>query len=399
MQLIREKGIDVNLQDESGCTLLHYAAMEGKAGMAKSLLSVGGSPNIQGYHGWTPLHMVKGESGLKVAQELLAHPATAIDLKDKDGLTPAHRISYWGELKVLKYLIKKGGYQLEDKNTIGHTVLHIASQEGHLSIVEFLCQNGAKVNSHDCNGWTPLHMAVFSGKDKVVEFFLSKNLDPNLQSLGTVTEIRGVPDMSSRLLHAAAKRGHTAVVRVLLKYGANPSLLGGGQPSLSPLHLACEGGYTQVILELIKGGADLNQKEPFWNQSPIYFAQDVKTLNLLLANGADPNLRSEESQTLLCELSEEGNVEMVKALLEDERTDPNFFGKGESPLHVACRESHSDIVHLLCKRGAEIDLKNEWEETPLEIAQAQGNKKVLKKLLRQHRQPLFFLKRWFRRGQ
>ncbi len=69
----------------------------------------------------------------------------AIALKDIDRLRAA---IHNGE-DVNKVIFKPGGY----------TPLHVAVRDGNLEIIQELLKNGAKVNSIDNNGNTPLHLA------------------------------------------------------------------------------------------------------------------------------------------------------------------------------------------------------------------------------------------------
>lgn len=55
--LIR-RGIDVNLQDTSQCTVLHYLADKINLEITAEILQAGGNPNIENEYGLTPLHKI-----------------------------------------------------------------------------------------------------------------------------------------------------------------------------------------------------------------------------------------------------------------------------------------------------------------------------------------------------
>ena len=55
------------------------------------------------------------------------------------------------------------------RNTRGATCLHHCCLEGHLEIVQLLLQNGADPNAISSNGYTPLHMAAWGGRNKVAK--------------------------------------------------------------------------------------------------------------------------------------------------------------------------------------------------------------------------------------
>ena len=77
-----------------------------------------------------------------------------------------------------------------------------------------------------------------------------------------------------------------------------------------------------------------------------------------------------------------GNVERVKALLKD---NPDLvlarYLVGETPLHLAAKWGHKDVVALLLGAKAEINAQTESGETPLHYAAENGEKEVAKLLL------------------
>ena len=45
-----------------------------------------------------------------------------------------------------------------------------------------------------------------------------------------------------------------------------------------------------------------------------------------------------------------------------------------TPLHLAAKEGHSDIIHFLLEKGADVSIKDYKDRNPLEIAIEKGNK-------------------------
>jgi ankyrin repeat protein len=50
---------------------------------------------------------------------------------------------------------------------------------------------------------------------------------------------------------------------------------------------------------------------------------------------------------------------------------------GDTPLHYAVRKQREDVVMALLEAGAIIDLKNDYDDTPLDIAEIEGNQKII----------------------
>ena len=56
---------------------------------------------------------------------------------------------------------------------------------------------------------------------------------------------------------------------------------------------------------------------------------------------------------------------------------------GVTPLYAACQNGHVDAARLLLARGADIEAKTAWNDTPLDIAKREGHKAVVA-LLEEH---------------
>uniref|UniRef100_A0A6P7GZ17 NF-kappa-B inhibitor cactus-like n=1 Tax=Diabrotica virgifera virgifera TaxID=50390 RepID=A0A6P7GZ17_DIAVI len=68
----------------------------------------------------------------------------------------------------------------------GQTCVHVAAMHGHLEVLRNLIWYGANINAREgCMGFTPLHCAVQTGNEDVVQFLLScKNIDVETMSYG-----------------------------------------------------------------------------------------------------------------------------------------------------------------------------------------------------------------------
>ena len=71
------------------------------------------------------------------------------------------------------------------------------------------------------------------------------------------------------------------------------------------------------------------------------------------------------------------------ALLLDKGADPNIVstygdGGGESPLYIAAKYGMKEIAALLLENGAEVNAKNHAGKTPLDVAEKEEIKKLLR---------------------
>lgn len=97
-------------------------------------------------------------------------------------------------------------------------------------------------------------------------------------------------------------------------------------------------------------------------------------------------LRSEMKNTLglmtLYDASGTGNDETVKKLLAEEGVDVNVATTaGVTPLFIASRQGHTEVVKLLLAEGADVNQATNLGNTPLIIASQEGHPEVVKLLL------------------
>ena len=121
------------------------------------------------------------------------------------------------------------GYEWEPLH--GSAPLHIAAQQGDLAIVELLVQQGADINARDdrAGGLTPLHWAVDRGHAAVVEFILQNGADVNARdNFGRTPLYSAVAAVSRGFFRPLSTRAKD-VVKLLLRYGANPDVVVAGE--------------------------------------------------------------------------------------------------------------------------------------------------------------------------
>ncbi|NDB83946.1 MAG: ankyrin repeat domain-containing protein [Alphaproteobacteria bacterium] len=87
VQILLDKGANVNACDPEDNTALHIAAATGNAQMCELLISAGADVNVQNKKGFTPAHVATGRHNIK-AQDILIENGADMSLKTKDGKTP-----------------------------------------------------------------------------------------------------------------------------------------------------------------------------------------------------------------------------------------------------------------------------------------------------------------------
>ena len=117
----------------------------------------------------------------------------------------------------------------------------------------------------------------------------------------------------------AAATGQTARVRELL--AANPALVNAYAPDgFHPLGLAAFFGNETTVEALLQAGADVNQQSrEAMRVSALHSAAAARRpdiARMLLAKGANPNLRGEAGITVFHEVAITGQIDLAEMLLQ-----------------------------------------------------------------------------------
>jgi uncharacterized protein len=151
-----------------------------------------------------------------------------------------------GQTSVVERALAKDSSLLESHNSDGWTPLHLASFFGHPELVEFLLNAGAHVDSRSTNAMrnTPLHAGAAGGQTKVVQLLLKRGADANARQEGGWTA-----------LHAAALSGNREMLEALLAHGAD--LNARASNNQAALDLALQKGHGPIAALLEELGAKL----------------------------------------------------------------------------------------------------------------------------------------------
>lgn len=127
------------------------------------------------------------------------------------------------------------------------TPLGLACWWGHEDIAERLLKNALKnARMREPNGESPLHPAAHDGHTRIVRLLLRNGADVNFR------DNRGVTP-----LHHAARNGHEKTVELLIERGADLESKSLGQ--CTPLHEACDAKQETIIAILAEKGARFDQ--------------------------------------------------------------------------------------------------------------------------------------------
>ena len=165
------------------------------------------------------------------------------------------------------------------------------------SIVEVLLDHGAAVNGVDGAGKTPLQQACYL--ENANKYIINVLLEHGADIEAFIGRFRLTP-----LTLACNSNTNVGIVQLLLNAGAD---VNGNHSIIAPLHAAIRRGRSALLEMLIEAGADVNiQSTGLFNlpagSTPLHGAADVSRIQFvatLLAAGADPNIANSEGRTPL----------------------------------------------------------------------------------------------------
>jgi ankyrin repeat protein len=291
-------GADVNAKGPGGRTALFFAGR--RLDLMQLLIEKGAEVNVRDAEGDSPLDEAVWVGGLDATAVLLAHGARLDEAQTKSGATPINEAAYRGHANVVRYLLqfhpdlsipdKRGFAPLDNAIRMGkedcallliegasQKTMDAAIRKKQALVVDALLRRGGDANALLPAGFTPLDIAASAGAIDVVRILLKNGADPNLsgrngsspledaalKGFATVAEVlldHGAlvnqlnVASGTTALYAAASFGKGETVRLLLERGADAALCNKG--GKSPYRAALENGYKEVAEEIRSHGGE-----------------------------------------------------------------------------------------------------------------------------------------------
>ncbi|GMG09608.1 unnamed protein product [Aspergillus oryzae] len=158
-----------------------------------------------------------------------------------------------------------------------------------------------------------------------------------------------------------------------------------GVATAGPLYYASWLGLTDSVASLIHElKPDVNNRG-YDEQTPLGVASEEGNLEIvrtLLEQGADVTMADIDGWTPIYTASHIGHTEVVRLLIENGSNVNTSESGGCTPVNTACYQGHVETVKLLLKSGADIYTATNKGITPLYAASAGGHIEVVKLLLK-----------------
>ena len=411
--------------------------MQAKITLLQQLIEVGVDFNPTDKHDGIPIRrpgVLAAKKGYATAITALKAFGANLDIPDTDGKTPVYVAAENGHAAVIATL-RAAGAAVETSSSTQHNyyhghahrdfgqAIHIAAKNGHAAVITALKAAGANVDVPDSNGRTPIRIAVENGhveairalqaaganvnaidKDEktlihiVVEDRKNFSLDrfsdynPGLRQAEIIATLKSLganvdsPDKDGKTpVYIASEKGNAEAIMALKAAGADVEKVRTKKSEQhnnyhyhdsyqrndfnKPIHIAAKNGHAEAITALKASGADVNALDTDGNM-PVHIAVEnshIEAIRALKSAGANVNALNRSGKTLVFIVIE--NRELW--------SDLSFHSFGS---HSASRKG-AQLVATLKGLGANIDIRNQDDKTPLFIAAENGQLEAITALL------------------
>ena len=317
---------DLDEQNETGYTPLHYGVMKTRPGVVALLLEAGADPDVVNNQAKTPLDLAISGSKDEII-DLLLEAGAAVE-PPVDGI---HVLAWNNEVIGVKLHIY-AGTDIDQADEFGNIPLLLAVENGHIGVLELLIKHEANLEVSDPDGFTPLIMSAELNHPELLQLLLDGGADIAAEDKAERTALDWAIIMQS------------AEAETILRENDAPS------SAEKSFIAAIQTNNIDAVKALLEKGADVNEPA-YTTKTPLHYASHSRNkdiLKLMLIEGAELEAKTEQ---------------------------------GFTPLSYAIGLNHPDNCRILLEAGADVDAIDNWKRTGLNVTAGLGLPEVTAILL------------------
>lgn len=250
-------------------------------------------------------------------------------------------------------------------NHHGDNALMLAAANGHYDILRWLTVMGISSSQCNKNGDNALALAASGGHLQAVKWLLE----------GANAHITAPLAVDKENYHGntalmlAASSGHLDVVQLLVKHHARITFFNHQQSDA--LAMAVLGGHLETAKWLVNSKIDIHQC--YWDNSNLFHyagvCGDLAIAKWLQGMSVISDMQNHVGLTALALAARFGNLELVTWLLAEKLSSIDRCTlQGDSPMHLAARYGHFQVVQLLIASGQDVNQSNGHGQSALTLA-------------------------------
>ncbi|UII24009.1 ankyrin repeat domain-containing protein [Fulvivirga ligni] len=394
---------DINELTHDGRNYLHWAAMGGSIELMKYLVERGVDVNMVDDHGYSVITFAAttGQADERIYNYLLANGANIKDVNHDGANSLLLLIPHLSDDQMIDYFIDHG-LSLQDQDENGNNVFFYTAKTGNKDMMDILIEKGVdykalgkkganaiiaasqgtRRKTNDLNvfkyleskgiapniiteeGVTPLHALAARSKDaSVIEYFINKGVD-----------INQVDNHGNTALINAASRNDLQIVKLVTIKEINHKNKAGE----TALANAVRGNTIEVVEFLIDKGAEVKLTDAEGKTLGYYLVNSFNgqnkkdfdsKLSLLKKHGFDPARSQAKGNSLLHLAVEKNDLSLVEKVLAMNIDVNQVNNEGTTALQIAAmKATDADILKLLVSKGANKKVKTDFDESVYDLA-------------------------------
>lgn len=405
--LLSLEGNDIEKRTHDSRTYIFWAAYSGNTAVMQYLLEKGAKVNdVRDSHGNTPVTFAAatGQKNPEVYILFEKYGAVLTEHLNEDGVNSMFLLAPYLESEKELAFFENKGFDISAKDPKGNTLFVHAAKGGNVRFLKLLISKGLNptiINKEGGNailyasmgkrgskysldtftyleslgidpnvvgdyGRNPLHRLAYVSKDvQLINYFIKKGVDPNLQDKGGDS-----PFMN------AANSNSLGIVQLLSTHLKDINAQ--DENGRSALAMAVNRNSVDVVKFLIEKGADTSVRDTEGNTLAYYVLNTFdkndpkefeEKLSFLQKNKVTINATQNNGNSLLHIAAERNNLELLKRL-ESLNIDINAKNnEGYTALHIAAMKAKDDtILRYLLAQGADNAITTGFEESAYDLA-------------------------------
>lgn len=353
-------------------------------------------PDVVSACGWSALADAAW-AGHSEAVRLLLNSELDVNAPTLDGITPLMIAAARGHLSVVRLLCAQGA-RLDRRSKDGRTAVESALQAGEVQVALLLHQQGAVFDGPLATLYVRalcarqgIQCALVDPAEQMARgaavwrWVLSRPLQMEPENWAPLD---GLLDPTSTTQAGTSMAVRTLRFRTPVEFVVDSKHAALVDRSALPSRgwrYRC--GWTEHVQALLHGEDTPDVVDQF-GYIPLLEAirnNAPAAVHALLAAGADvarlPHYGCMRGATMLINAADQGNPEVVQALIEAGAAVDIETPSGWTALMLAASRGHADTVRLLVNAGAELRVRNAQGQTALALAQKRRHPEVARLLL------------------
>lgn len=377
IDMLLEAGADANATDDTGETMLMAAVRGGSAEAVEALLQRGAVVDAsEPHYRQTALMIAVREDHPDIVQVLINHKAD-VNAQTRLGDVPKFRLPSSNRGSHGTGIVRGGWPARGMRNPASGlmTPLLYAARDGHLKSAELLLAAGADVEKREANEITPLVMAITNGNFDLANLLIAHGAKINEADFYGQTPLWAAVDVRDLNLDGNTRDNHVdrgtafKLIQTLLDKGADPNARVKEVPPyrrwltpLGSLEWVDFTGQTPFIRAALSGDVEVMRLLLKYHADPN-LVTNSNTTALMAAAGIN---------WVVNQTYDEGPDKLLEAvkMCVDLGQDVNAVNTmGLAAIHGAANRGSDDIIKYLVIKGARLDIADNEGRTPLTWAQ------------------------------